>query len=107
VRLLASSADRLTDIGAVVGLKRQRRFTLQEDSWYSFLLEAKPTPELQEGLGKLKKKSNYLTGNRTSDLQSCRIVPQMDCAMACLNKSLEHPSKIKIPKDFLGRRRER
>jgi hypothetical protein len=29
----------------------------QEDSWYSFLLEAESTPVLLEGLGQLKKKS--------------------------------------------------
>jgi hypothetical protein len=29
-----------------------------------------------EGLGQLKKKSNYLIGNRTRDLPACSIVPQ-------------------------------
>jgi hypothetical protein len=54
------------------------RLTLQEDSWYSFMLEAESTPGLDcgwEGLGKLKKKSQ-LIGNRTRDLPACSIVPQ-------------------------------
>jgi hypothetical protein len=32
--------SRLTDGGEVVSLARRQRFTPQEDSWYSFLLEA-------------------------------------------------------------------
>jgi hypothetical protein len=32
--------NRLTDGGEVVSLMRRPRFTPQEDSWYSFLLEA-------------------------------------------------------------------
>jgi hypothetical protein len=36
--------NRLTDDGEVVSLKRQPPFTPQEDSWYSFLLEAESTP---------------------------------------------------------------
>jgi hypothetical protein len=32
--------NRLTDGGRVVSLKRRPPFTPQEDSWYSFLLEA-------------------------------------------------------------------
>jgi hypothetical protein len=32
--------NRLTDGGKVVGLTRRPPFTPQEDSWYSFLLEA-------------------------------------------------------------------
>jgi hypothetical protein len=49
---------------------------LQEDSWYSFLLEAVLAPEPQlEGLGKLKKYS-YLIRNHTHDLLACSIVPQ-------------------------------
>jgi hypothetical protein len=34
----------LTDGGGVVSLKRWPLFTPQEDSWYSFLLEAESTP---------------------------------------------------------------
>jgi hypothetical protein len=34
----------LTDDGEVVGLTHRPRFTLQEDSWYSVLLEAESTP---------------------------------------------------------------
>jgi hypothetical protein len=35
--------DRLTDGGEVVSLTRRPSFTPQEDSWYSFLLEAEST----------------------------------------------------------------
>jgi hypothetical protein len=41
--------NRLTDGGKVVSATRRPRFTSQEDSWYSFLLEAETTPELQGG----------------------------------------------------------
>jgi hypothetical protein len=36
--------SRLTDGGEVVSIMRLPPFTLQENSWYSFLLEAKSTP---------------------------------------------------------------
>jgi hypothetical protein len=36
--------NRLTDGGEVVGLRHRPPFTLQEDSWYSFLLKAELTP---------------------------------------------------------------
>jgi hypothetical protein len=36
--------NRLTDGGEVVSLTRRPPFTPQEDSWYSFLLEAESTP---------------------------------------------------------------
>jgi hypothetical protein len=36
--------NRLTDGGKVVSLTRRQPFVPQEDSWYSFLLEAKSTP---------------------------------------------------------------
>jgi hypothetical protein len=36
--------NRLTDGGEVVSLTRRPPFTSQEDSWYSFLLEAKSIP---------------------------------------------------------------
>jgi hypothetical protein len=35
--------SRLTDGGKVVSLTRRPHFTLQEDSWYSFSLEAEST----------------------------------------------------------------
>jgi hypothetical protein len=35
--------NRLTDGGEMVSLTRRPRFTAQEDSWYSFLLEAEST----------------------------------------------------------------
>jgi hypothetical protein len=48
--------NRLTDGGEVVSLASRPRFTPQEDSWYSFLLEAgRPTAIVrQELLGQLK-----------------------------------------------------
>jgi hypothetical protein len=36
--------SRLTDGGKVVSLTRRPPFTPQEDSWYSFLLQAESTP---------------------------------------------------------------
>jgi hypothetical protein len=36
--------NRLTDGGEVVSLTRRPPFTPQEDSWYSFMLEAESTP---------------------------------------------------------------
>jgi hypothetical protein len=44
-------------------------FCPQEDSWYSFLLEAE-----SEGLGKLKKSTSSTA--RTGNLLACNIVPQ-------------------------------
>jgi hypothetical protein len=41
--------NRLTDSGKVVSLTRRPPFTSQEDSWYSFLLEAESTPVPQYG----------------------------------------------------------
>jgi hypothetical protein len=49
--------SRLTDGGKVVSLTRRLPFTPQEDSWYSFLLEAESAPKAivrLEGSGKLK-----------------------------------------------------
>jgi hypothetical protein len=48
-----------------------RPLSPQEDSWYSFLLEAESTP----GLGQFKK-SIDLIGIWTRDLPACSIVPQ-------------------------------
>jgi hypothetical protein len=47
----------ITDGGEVVSLTRRPPFTPQEDSWYTFLLEAESTPRAivrLEGLGQLK-----------------------------------------------------
>jgi hypothetical protein len=46
----------LTDGGEVVGLSYRSALTLQEDSWYSFLLEAESTSGIVrlKGLGQLK-----------------------------------------------------
>jgi hypothetical protein len=43
-RLPYSLDNRLTDGGEVVSFKRQPPFTAQDDSWYSFMLEAESTP---------------------------------------------------------------
>jgi hypothetical protein len=43
-RLAHLEDKRLTDAGEVVSLTRLPPFTPQEDSWYSFLLEAESTP---------------------------------------------------------------
>jgi hypothetical protein len=63
----------------------RRRGTPQEDSWYSFLLEAEstPGPVRQEGLGQLKK-SNDLIRISTRDLPACSIVPQPTMLMCVL-----------------------
>jgi hypothetical protein len=53
--------NRLTDGGKVVSLTHRPPFTPQEDSWYSFLLEAESTPGAivrLEGLGKLNKSTS-------------------------------------------------
>jgi hypothetical protein len=42
--------SRLTDDGEVVSLARRPSFTPQEDSWYSFLLEAESTSKPQCGI---------------------------------------------------------
>jgi hypothetical protein len=49
----------------------------QEDSWYSFLLEAESTPG-HSAAGRIRwiEKFNYLIGNRTRDHPACGIVPQ-------------------------------
>jgi hypothetical protein len=68
---------RLTDGGKVVSPTRRPLFYPQENSWYSFLLEAESTPSAivrLEGLGKLKKSTS--SGTRTGDLRTCSIVPQ-------------------------------
>jgi hypothetical protein len=67
--------SRLTD-GDEVSLTRRLPFTSQEDSWYSFLLEAESTPG-HSAAGRIRsiEKSN-LFGNRTRDLQAYSIVPQ-------------------------------
>jgi hypothetical protein len=44
LRLLHFLENRLSDGGKVVSPSRRPIFTPQEDSWYSFLLEAESTP---------------------------------------------------------------
>jgi hypothetical protein len=65
--------NRLTD-GKVVSPTRRPLFTSQEDSWYSFLLEAESTPRAIVWLEGLKKST--LSGIWTGDLPVCSIVPQ-------------------------------
>jgi hypothetical protein len=67
----------LMDGGEVFSLARRPHFTSQEDSWYSFLLQAVNPRVIAwlEGLGKLKK-FNGLTGNGTHNLLVCSIVSQ-------------------------------
>jgi hypothetical protein len=50
----------------------------QEDSWYSFLLEAESTPGPQWAARKIRsiEKLNYLIRNRTRELPAFTIVPQ-------------------------------
>jgi hypothetical protein len=49
----------------------------QEDSWYSFLLEAESTQD-HSAAGRIRsiEKSGELIGNGTRDLPACSIVPQ-------------------------------
>jgi hypothetical protein len=56
-------------------LRAGRHFTPQENSWYSFLLEAESTSVWLEGLGQLEK-SNGLIGVRSRDLPARSKVPQ-------------------------------
>jgi hypothetical protein len=46
LRLPYSPDNRLTDGGEIVSLTRRPPFNPQEDSWYSFLLEAESIPGL-------------------------------------------------------------
>jgi hypothetical protein len=56
-------------------LRAGRPLAPQENSWYSFLIEAgRPQGHSAAGLGKLKK--IHLIGTRTRDLPACSIVPQ-------------------------------
>jgi hypothetical protein len=69
--------NRLID-GAEVASPTSRSFFIpQEDSWYSFLLEAESTSG-HSVVGRIKsiEESNYLIGNRTRDLAACSEVPQ-------------------------------
>jgi hypothetical protein len=55
----------------------------QEDSWYSFLLEAESTPgHCEVGRVRSIKKSNDFIGNRTRYLPACSIVPQTNMPWA-------------------------
>jgi hypothetical protein len=57
---------------------RAGRPLLQENSWYSFLLEAgRPLGHRAAGGIRQINKSNDLIGNRTRDLPACSVVPQL------------------------------
>jgi hypothetical protein len=71
LRLSHSLDNRLTDVSEVVSLMRRPFFIPQEDSWYSFLLEAGSTP----GPPSIEKSNDFI-GVRTRDLPACGIVPQ-------------------------------
>jgi hypothetical protein len=58
--------NRLTDGGKVVSLTRRPPFAPEEDSWYSFLLEAESIPGLGLGLGKLKTIQSHRDSNPRS-----------------------------------------
>jgi hypothetical protein len=66
----------LTDISEV-SLTRRPRFILQEDSWYSLVLDAEPAQDCG-AVGRIRpiEKSNDFAGNRTCDLPACSIVSQ-------------------------------
>jgi hypothetical protein len=54
----------LTDGGEVVSLTHQLPFTLQEESWYSFLLQAGSQPQGHSEVGRVRsiEKSHDLIG---------------------------------------------
>jgi hypothetical protein len=59
----------------LLALRAGRTFTPQEDSWYSFLLEAESTQGYTAaGSVRLIEKSNDLVVNRNRDLSACSIV---------------------------------
>jgi hypothetical protein len=67
----------LTDGGEVVSLTHRPPFTPQEDSWYSFPLEAE-SPQSHSAAGWIRSFENSnLTGNRTRDLSAFSTVPQL------------------------------
>jgi hypothetical protein len=69
--------NRLTDGGEVVSLTRQTPLYPQEDSWYSFLLEAESN-QCHSAAGRIRsiEKCSDLIENRTRGLPACSIVPQ-------------------------------
>jgi hypothetical protein len=74
--LTFSIDNRLTDVGKVVSLMCQPPFTPQDDSWYSFLLEAELTPG-HSALGWIRSiEKIHLIGTRTCDLPACSMVPK-------------------------------
>jgi hypothetical protein len=78
--------NRLTDSGKNPSLKRRPPFTPQEDSWYSFLLEAEST------LRRLKKSSD-LIGYRTRNFPACRIVTKPITPQRAPKSITDRPNK--------------
>jgi hypothetical protein len=77
--------NRLTD-GGEVSLTRRPPLTPQEDSWYSFPLEAESTPR-HSAAGRIRwsEKSHDFIGIRTRDLPACSVVPQRTTLPRALN----------------------
>jgi hypothetical protein len=85
-RVVRCLDNQLTDGGEVVSLTHWLPFTLQEDSWYSFLLEAN-WPQGHSASGRIRsiEKSNDI-GTRIRDLLACGIVPRL-----CYRMSHQQP----------------
>jgi hypothetical protein len=72
--------NRITGCGEVVSLMRRPPFTPQEDSWYSFLLEAESIQGHSAGKRiRSIEKSNDTIGNWTLDLPASSIVVSFIC----------------------------
>jgi hypothetical protein len=71
----------------LLALHGNRPLPPQEDSWYSFLLEAE-LPQDHNAAGKIRsiEKSNDLIGIRTCDLPACSIVPLLATLPCAPNK---------------------
>jgi hypothetical protein len=73
VALIFCLESRLTDGGQVVSPKRLPPFTPQEDSWYSFLLEAE-SPQGHSAAGNIRKiEKMHFMWTRSRDIPVCSI----------------------------------
>jgi hypothetical protein len=68
----------------------------QEDSWYSFLLEAESTPGPRCGWIRSIEKSNDHIGNRTRDLPVCSIVPQPTTLPRAPELGISFPNSLQV-----------